>query len=129
MSGTPKDRRYAKSHEWAQKAGDLVVVGITEFAVHELSDLVFIELPEAGAAIAAGDSFGSIESVKAVSELISPVTGKIAEVNEDLENALETIVDSPWEDGWIVKIELTDPAEYDGLMSSEDYDAQLSAGE
>ena len=129
MSDAPKDRRYSKTHEWAYKEGDLIVVGITDFAVHELSDLVFIDLPDGGTTVSAGDSFGEIESVKAVSELNSPVSGDVAEVNNDLENSLETIVESPFDDGWLIKIKPTDAAEYDGLLSSDEYKAQLGESE
>ncbi len=128
MADAPKDRRYLKSHEWAQQQEDVIIVGITSFAVQELSDLVFVDLPEVGAAVTAGDPFGEVESVKAVSELLAPVSGTVAEVNEDLENSLETIVESPWEDGWMIKIRPTDPSEYKGLLDHEAYTTQLNEG-
>ncbi|MCI0651879.1 MAG: glycine cleavage system protein GcvH [Planctomycetes bacterium] len=129
MADVPKDRRYTKSHEWALKKDDLIVVGITDFAVHELSDLVFIDLPEVGKKLKAGDPFGEIESVKAVSELMAPVSGKVVEVNETLENRLETLVESPFGEGWMIKIQPSSAAEYDKLLSKADYEAQLEAHE
>lgn len=122
---TPDDRRYAKSHEWAMNDDGTVIVGITEHAVHELGDLVFLEMPEVGAVVTAGDSFGEIESVKAVSELNSPITGTVTEINNAVEEDLETLATSPYADGWIIKVKPSDPEEMDGLMSAADYDAML----
>lgn len=124
----PGDRRYAATHEWAKPEGS-VLVGLTAFAVHELGDLVFVDLPEKGAAVTAGEAFGEIESVKAVSELMAPVSGTIAEVNIDIEDALETLVESPYEDGWLIRIDASDPAELDALLSAEDYEKQLAEHE
>ena len=129
MSEIPSGRRYSASHEWALKADGLVAVGITRHAVESLGDLVFVDLPEVGEAIHAGQPFGEIESVKAVSELLAPVTGKIVEVNEDVEQSLETISESPYEDGWLIKIDPTDPGEYKDLLSSEEYAKRLEEDE
>ncbi len=129
MAGSPKDRRYAKTHEWALKKDKLIIVGISEFAVHELSDLVFIDLPEVGTEVQCGDAFGEIESVKAVSELLAPVSGEVVEINGELENSLDTVVESPWEDGWMIKIRPSDPTEHDVLLTCKDYDAQLAQEE
>ena len=122
----PEDRRYSKSHEWAMQDDGTVIVGITEHAVSELGDLVFIDLPEVGAAVTAGDAFGEIESVKAVSELNSPVTGSVTEVNGALEDDLETLAGSPYGDGWIIKVKPSDPDEYEGLLSAADYDGLIA---
>ena len=108
MAEAPSDRRYSRTHEWALKEDGLIVVGITAHAVQELSDLVFIDLPEPGTGASAGEPFGEIESVKAVSELNAPVTGNIVEVNNDLEDNLDAVVESPYENGWMVKIEPSD---------------------
>ncbi len=129
MAEAPKDRRYAKTHEWALRQDEVIVVGITDFAIHELSDLVYVDLPEVGADLTAGEAFGEIESVKAVSELIAPVSGKVVEVNHDLENRLDTIVDSPWDEGWMIKVEPSDESEYNSLLSAKDYKAQLAEEE
>ncbi|MEM7164526.1 MAG: glycine cleavage system protein GcvH [Planctomycetota bacterium] len=123
----PDDRRYAKSHEWALDDDGVVIVGITEHAVSELGDLVFIDLPEVGTEVAAGDSFGEIESVKAVSELNSPVSGTVSDVNGALEEDLETLAGSPYGDGWIIKVKPSDPDEIDGLMSAADYEQLLES--
>ena len=122
----PDDRRYTKSHEWALDEDGIVTVGITEHAVSELGDLVFIELPEVGASVTAGDAFGEIESVKAVSELNSPITGSVTEVNGALEEDLETLAGSPFGDGWIIKVKPSDRDELDGLLSAADYDGLTS---
>lgn len=129
MAEAPKDRRYAKTHEWALKQDDFIVVGITDFAIHELSDLVYIDLPEVGTEVTAGEPFGEIESVKAVSELIAPVSGKVVDVNHDLENNLDTVVESPWDEGWMIKVEPSDASELNSLLSAKDYKAQLSEEE
>ncbi|MCA8961401.1 MAG: glycine cleavage system protein GcvH [Planctomycetes bacterium] len=124
-TNAPDDRRYASSHEWAAENDGIVTVGITDFAVHELGDLVFIDLPEIGAEVTAGEAFGEIESVKAVSELLAPVSGKIVEVHSELEDALETLVDSPFDDGWLVKIEPSDPSQFEALMTADAYGDSL----
>ncbi|MFQ5655419.1 MAG: glycine cleavage system protein GcvH [Planctomycetota bacterium] len=129
MVEIPADRRYAASHEWASKADGLIVVGITDFAAQELGDLVFIDLPEVGSEVIGGERFGEIESVKAVSELSAPVSGKVIEVNQDIEENLETISQSPYEDGWMIKIEPSDATEFDDLLKGADYERQLESDE
>ena len=121
MAEPPKDRRYTSSHEWALQEDGLIVVGITDYAVQELSDLVFIDLPVTGTNVTAGEHFGEIESVKAVSELSAPVSGSIVDVHSDLEDNLEPLVESPYEHGWIVKIDPSDPSEHRGLLSHVEY--------
>ena len=120
----PNDRRYTQSHEWAKPDGDVVRVGITEFAVEQLGDIIFLDLPEVGTAVRAGAAFGEIESVKAVSDLISPVTGEVREVNEKLMDDLDAFADVPWEAGWMIVVAPEDPSELDGLLDADAYAAQ-----
>ncbi|ETW93374.1 MAG: glycine cleavage system protein H, partial [Candidatus Entotheonella gemina] len=101
----PEGLKYTKEHEWARIEGDRVIVGITDFAQEELGDVVFVELPEPGAAVAAEGTFGVVESVKAVSDLYCPVSGTVLEINTDLEDHPELVNDSPYEDGWMIVIE------------------------
>ena len=117
--------KYQKSHEWARKEGDLVVVGISDYAQDSLGDVVFVELPEVGATLGRGEGFGVVESVKSASDLYMPVGGEIAEVNEELSDSPETINESPFEKGWMLKIKPSSPAEYDELMSAGDYKAYV----
>ena len=114
--------RYTETHEWARKDGEkIVTVGITEYAVKELGDIVYIELPEVESEIEAKESFGTIESVKAVSDLISPVTGTIIQVNESIAEAPEELADDPYEEGWLIQIQVEDPSEFEDLMTAEEY--------
>ena len=117
----PNDRRYTKEHEWVMVAGATATVGITDFAQQELGDIVYVELPAIGREVALGDSLGTIESVKAVSEVYAPLTGKITAVNPLLNDKPETVNSDPHGTGWICKIELTKPAELDGLMDAAAY--------
>jgi len=119
----PKHMRYSKEHEWVAVEGDLAAVGITDFAQHELGDIVYIELPEVGRRVKAGETMGTIESVKAVSELYTPVTGTVAEVNAALTDAPETLNKDPYGGGWICKLKLENPKELDGLMDADAYSA------
>ena len=121
---TPEDSRYAKSHEYVhpEAEGDVVVIGITDYAQKELGDVVFVELPAVGAELELGDEFGSIESVKAVSELFSPVSGEVIEVNEALTLKPELVNTDPYGDGWMIRVRLTDPTELDELMNAEEYE-------
>ncbi len=123
----PDDLKYTESHEWVRKEGDDVVsVGITEFAVEELGDVVFIELPEDGDTTGKGSPFGAIESVKAVVDLNSPVTGEITDVNSELADNLEVLNSDPYNEGWMIRIKLDDPDELDDLMDSAEYSEQFS---
>ena len=121
----PEDLQYTKSHEWVRTEGDTAIIGITDHAQEELGDVVFVELPEEGATIDAGESFGTVESVKAVSDLYVPVGGEIVEVNSSLEDAPEKINDDPYGEGWIVKLrtseeaDLLSPAEYEKVVEEE----------
>ena len=124
----PDDRRYTKEHEWIKiEEGSTAVIGITDFAQGELGDVVFVELEPVGSEFGVDDVFGTIEAVKTVSDLFMPVAGKVAAVNEDLEATPEIVNDSPYEDGWMVKIEVEDPSDLDALMSSEEYAEMVGA--
>lgn len=117
----PENLRYTKEHEWARKEGNLVVVGITDHAQHKLGDIVFVELPAAGTQIKAGATFGTVESVKAVSDLFAPITGEVVESNGELANAPETVNKDAHGAAWMVKVKPANPAEYDKLLSALDY--------
>ncbi len=117
----PNDLKYTKSHEWVRVEGNTGTVGVTDFAQHELGDIVFVEAPAAGTALTAGASMGSVESVKAVSDVNSPVSGTVAEVNEALADHPELLNQDPYGGGWIVKITLSSPGEIGGLMDAEAY--------
>lgn len=121
----PDDLKYTKEHEWARIDGTRVVVGITDFAQEELGDVVFVELPEIGASVEAEGTFGVVESVKAVSDLFSPVSGTILDVNGRLEDQPELVNDSPYGDGWMIVIEVSNAAELDSLLSAADYQTYI----
>ena len=122
----PEDRRYSKEHEWALAEPDgLVLVGITDFAQHELGDVVYVELPKPGDRVTQHAQMGEVESVKAVSELYSPVSGEVAAVNEDVKNAPELLNESPHEKGWLVRVKPDDPAELDTLLDAAAYAALI----
>jgi glycine cleavage system H protein len=122
---TPKELRYSEEHEWVKVEGEKVRIGITDFAQSELGDIVFVELPEEGDDITAGEPFGSVESVKTVSELYAPISGKVVEVNTDLDDSPEFVNESPYEKAWMVTVELSDASEVDKLMTSEQYDEMI----
>jgi glycine cleavage system H protein len=119
----PEDLRYTREHEWARKKGENLVVGITDFAQEQLGDVVYVELPDVGDPVKKGESFGVVESTKAVSELFAPLTGKVVEVNDPLADAPETINDDPYEEGWMIVIAPYDPKELDALMDAKAYRA------
>ncbi|HYC60832.1 MAG TPA: glycine cleavage system protein GcvH [Thermoanaerobaculia bacterium] len=121
----PEDNRYAKSHEYVHVEGDIGTIGITDYAQKELGDVVFVELPQVGSELEAGDELGSIESVKAVSELFVPVTGTVVEVNEALADNPALVNTDPWGDGWMIRIRMADATEVDELMTAEEYDEYL----
>ena len=119
----PSQYLYTEEHEWVQTDGDVCTLGITEFAQSELGEVVYVELPEVGATFDAGDEIGTIESVKAVAEVYTPVSGEIVEANGDLEDAPETVNDDPHESGWLVRVRISSSEELDSLMSAADYEA------
>ena len=119
---TPEDSRYAKSHEYVHVEGGVGTIGITDYAQKELGDVVFVELPQVGAELEQGDELGSIESVKAVSELFSPVSGEVVEVNEALVEKPELVNTDPYGDGWMIRVKLATPEEVDELMDAEEYE-------
>ena len=118
----PSNLQYTKDHEWAKIENGVATIGITDFAQGELGDIVFVELPEVGKSFNAGDTFGTIETVKTVTDLFSPISGKIVAINEGLDNDPGKVNSDPYGDGWLVKIRLSDPDEKDGLMSSIAYE-------
>ncbi|PNX78583.1 glycine cleavage system H protein mitochondrial-like, partial [Trifolium pratense] len=113
--------KYADSHEWVKVDGNSATIGITDHAQDHLGDVVYVELPEVGAAVTQGDGFGAVESVKATSDINSPVSGKVVEINEELSNSPALVNSSPYENGWIIKVELSDNSELNKLMDSEQY--------
>jgi glycine cleavage system H protein len=121
----PKNLRYSEEHEWVRVEGNKAYIGITAFAQSELGDIVFVELPEVGSTIQQDEPFGSVESVKTVSELYAPVTGKVIEVNGELEDAPELVNSSPYEQAWMIAVELSDPAELDKLLDAEKYEQMV----
>ena len=122
----PDDRKYTKEHEWALADGDVVTVGITEFAQDQLGDVVFVDLPDEGGEVTQLEKMGEIESVKAVSDLYSPVTGRVVKVNDGLAKSPEIVNEDPHGAGWLIQVELADASELDGLMSAEAYEALIS---
>lgn len=125
----PKTLRYSKTHEWARLEGDTCVTGLTQFAVDQLTDIIYIELPDVGDPASAGDSFGEIESVKSVNDLYSPVAGEVVEINRQLENDPSLVSRDPYGKGWLVKIKLDAGATLDHLMTLEQYQEQLASEE
>lgn len=125
---TPTDRRYTKEHEWAKVEGDIATVGITDHAQDALGDIVFLELPEVGRQLAQNEPLGVVESVKAVSDIYSPVSGEVVEVNAAAVAGPETINRDPYGAGWLIKVRMTDPSEIDGLMTAAEYDALTAGG-
>jgi len=121
-----KGLRYAKTHEWVKVEGKNVRVGISSYAQEKMTDIVYVELPEVGKEVKKGDELGVLESVKSVSEFYSPVTGKIVDVNKNLENSPDLINSSPYDDGWLVIIEAKDKTEINELLSAEEYEKQMS---
>lgn len=117
----PEDLRYTKEHEWVRLEGDVATIGITHFAQSSLGDIVFVELPSEGDVLEQEEAFGSVEAVKAVSDLYAPVAGEVIEVNERLDADPAVINGSPYEDGWMVRIQVSDPSEVEELMEPEQY--------
>jgi glycine cleavage system H protein len=123
MSNVPSDLRYAKSHEWLKPAGDgAATVGITDYAQNSLGDITYVQLPKVGAVLKAGETFGVVESVKAASDLYAPVAGTVMAVNDALNNAPETLNQSPYDTGWVLKLKVANPADANALLSPADYE-------
>lgn len=121
----PNTLKYADSHEYAQLDGDTATIGITAFAIDQLGDIVFLELPEPGTAVQKGENFGTVESVKAVEDLKSPVTGTVLESNTEMADTPEKLVDDPYTAGWLIKVKISDPADLDSAMSADEYRAKV----
>jgi glycine cleavage system H protein len=122
----PKNYRYTKEHEWIEVKGDVATIGITDHAQHELGDVVFVELPKPGAKIEAGKSFGTVESVKAVSEIYAPAAGEVLEANGELHNTPEKINSDPHGAAWLIKVRLANPAAVGSLMDAAAYEAYIA---
>lgn len=127
MANVMDDRRYAESHEWVKIDGDIATIGISDYAQHALGDIVYVDMPEVGDEIAAGDVFGAVESVKAASDLICPVSGEVVEINEELEGAPEKVNADAF-NNWIIKVKISDAGEYDALLDAAAY-SQLCENE
>ncbi len=123
----PADRKYTETHEWFLKDGEFVVMGITQFAAEELTDITYVELPEIGASFAEGDKIGEVESVKATSEIFTAVAGNVTEINESLVDHPELINDDAFEDGWLVKLKPDTPSLPQALLTAAQYDALIAA--
>lgn len=123
---TPKDLRYSEEHEWVKVEDDKVRIGISHFAQAELGDIVFVELPQVGDEIKTDDPFGSVESVKTVSELYAPISGTVVEVNADLEDSPEFVNESPYEKAWMIVVEPADASEVEKLMTAEQYEEMIA---
>ncbi|GAB5519808.1 MAG: glycine cleavage system protein GcvH [Rhodothermales bacterium] len=121
----PSELRYTKEHEWIRLDGDIATIGITAFAQKELGDIVFVEIEDEGSELDADDVFGTVEAVKTVSELYMPISGTIAEINEELDGAPELVNEDPYGQGWMVKIKVDDPDDVAELLSAEDYGAMV----
>ena len=125
MSNIPSDLKFAKSHEWVRVSGDTATVGITDHAQHELTDVVFVELPEAGRKVKAGEACAVVESVKTASDIYSPVSGEIVEPNKPVTDKPDLVNTEPYAGGWFFKIKLSNPAELNSLLTPEDYKKQI----
>lgn len=129
MSQLPKNLKYASTHEWARLEGNIVTVGITDHAQDALGDVVYVELPEVGDELSAGDEAGVVESVKAASDIYAPVSGEVIEINEALIDAPETINSDPYNEGWFYRMRVSDASELDNLLAADGYQEQVEAEE
>jgi glycine cleavage system H protein len=121
----PEQLRYSTDHEWVSRDGDIARIGITDYAQDALGDVVFVQVPDVGATVAAGDSFGEVESTKSVSDVYAPVAGTVVEVNETLAEAPQSLNEDPYGDGWICTIRMSDPSEFDALLDAAAYGALI----
>jgi len=127
MSNVPADRQYTREHEWAKVEGDRARIGITAFAQEQLGDVVFVEVPKVGARVTALQTFGVVESVKAVSDLFAPLSGEVVEINAELTKKPETVNADPYGQGWMIVVKLADPTELGALLSAADYEKLIAA--
>ena len=127
MSNIPENLRYSKDHEWVKVDGDVASIGITDYAQHSLGDVVYVDMPRVGDKFGTHEAFGSVESVKAVSEIFTPVSGEVVEVNESLNDTPEKVNSDPYGDAWFVKIKMENALEVDAMLSGEEYEECLSA--
>jgi glycine cleavage system H protein len=127
MANIPENLRYSKDHEWVSVDGDNATIGITDYAQHQLGDVVYVELPKAGETFTEHEAFGSVESVKAVSEIFTPISGEVTEVNDGLNDTPEIVNSDPYEGGWMVKLKMSNAGEIDALLSAAEYEEYLNA--
>ena len=127
MSNIPENLRYTKDHEWVAVEGDVATVGITDYAQHSLGDVVYIDMPRSGDKFMAHEAFGSVESVKAVSEIFMPIAGEITDVNSGLNDKPENVNNDPYTEGWMIKVKMDNPLEADAMLSSIEYEEYLAA--
>ncbi len=127
MAQIPENLRYSKDHEWVLVEGDVATIGITDYAQHSLGDVVYVDLPRAGDSFDTHEAFGSVESVKAVSEIFTPVAGEVTEVNDGLNDEPESVNSDPYGAGWMLKLKMSNPNEADGMMSAVEYEEYLNA--
>ena len=127
MANVPENLRYSKDHEWVAVDGDIATIGITDYAQHSLGDVVYVELPKAGESFGAQEAFGSVESVKAVSEIFTPVAGEVTEVNESLNDNPEVVNNDAYQGGWMVKVKMKNTGEADALLNAAEYEEYLEA--
>ena len=122
MANVPEDLHYSKDHEWVRVEGDQAIIGITDYAQNSLGDVVYVELPKAGDEFAANESFGSVESVKAVSEVFTPIAGEVVQINESLADEPEKVNSDPYGDGWMIRVKMSNPAAVDSLLTAAEYE-------
>jgi glycine cleavage system H protein len=122
MANVPEDLHYSKDHEWVRVDGDIAIIGITDYAQNSLGDVVYVELPKSGDKFSASESFGSVESVKAVSEVFTPVSGAVQQVNESLADLPEKVNSDPYGEGWMIRIQMSNPSEVDSLLTAAEYE-------
>jgi glycine cleavage system H protein len=122
MANVPEDLHYSKDHEWVRVSGNIATIGITDYAQNSLGDVVYVELPKAGDEFAANESFGSVESVKAVSELFTPVSGDVVEANDSLQDQPEKVNEDPYGEAWMIRVKMSSPGEVDSLLTAAEYE-------
>lgn len=122
MANVPEDLHYSKDHEWVRVDGEVAIIGITDYAQDSLGDVVYVELPKAGEEFSANEPFGSVESVKAVSEVFTPIAGVVAHINESLADEPETVNSDPYGNGWMVRLKMSNPGEVDSLLTAAEYE-------